>query len=76
MSFQVILSWWMWIRCYNTVLQGKAMLMKEAEVILLKAIVYKYLTGPQGLFIDLFAVSADWYRRLSIGRLEEIRDSA
>ena len=48
--------------------------MKKTEVILLKVIAHRYLTGPQGLFIDLFATSTDWYRRLGIGRLEEIRD--
>ena len=66
----------MWIRCYKTVLQGKAMLMKKAEVIPLKAIVRKYLTAPQGLFIDSFVASTDWYRRLGVGRLEEIGDGA
>ena len=52
------------------------MLMKKAEVIPLKAIVRKYLTGPQGLFIDSFVASTDWYRRLGVGRLEEIGDGA
>ena len=35
-----------------------------------------YLTGSQGLFIDSFPASADWYCRLGVGKLEEIRDGA
>ena len=41
----------------------------KAEVITLEAIVRSYLTGPQGLFIDSFAASTDWYRRLCVGKL-------
>ena len=37
---------------------------------------HSYLTGSQGLFIDLFPASADWYHRLSIVKLEEIGDGA
>ena len=48
----------------------------EAEVITLEATVRSYLTGPQGLFIDSFAASTDRYRRLYVGRLEEIGDGA
>ena len=55
------------MRQYKIVLQEMAMLVK-AEVITLEAIVRIYLAGPQGLFIDLFAASTDWYRRLCIGR--------
>ena len=44
----------------------------KAEVILLEAIVRSYLTGQESLLIDSFAASTDWYRRLSIGRVEEI----
>ena len=52
------------------------MLKKKTEVIPLKVIAHRYLTGPQGLFIDLFTISTDWYHRLGIGRLEEIGDGA
>ena len=62
------------VRQYKIVLQEMAMLMK-AEVITLEAIMHIYLAGPQGLFIDLFTASTDWYCRLCVGRLEEIGDS-
>ena len=63
------------MRQYKIVLQEMAMLV-EAEVITLEATVRSYLTGPQGLFIDSFAASTDRYRRLYVGRLEEIGDGA
>ena len=61
------------VRQYKIVLQEMAMLVK-AEVITLEAIVRIYLAGPQGFFVDSFAASTDWYRRLCVGRLEEIGD--
>ena len=61
------------MRQYEIVLQEMTMLV-EAEVITLEATVRSYLTGPQGLFIDSFAASTDRYRRLYVGRLEEIGD--
>ena len=61
------------MRQYEIVLQEMTMLV-EAEVITLEATVRSYLTGPQGFFIDSFAASTDRYRRLYVGRLEEIGD--
>ena len=61
------------VRQYKIVLQEMAMLVK-AEVITLEVIVRIYLAGPQGLFVDSFAASTDWYRRFCVGRLEEIGD--
>ena len=43
---------------YKSVLQGRAMLVKKAEVIPLEAIVRGYLTGGQGLF-NSFAASTN-----------------
>ena len=59
------------VRQYKIVLQEMEMLVK-AEVITLEAIVCIYLAGPQGFFVDSFAGSTYWYRRLCVGRLEEL----
>ena len=35
---------------------------------------HSYLTGSQGLFIDLFPASADWYHRLGVGKSGMVHD--